>query len=126
MYFSVRFGRADTYSFRLRELLNQNGTSFSFFVQVWRLKQAKAKTVALQFPEGLLMYATTIADILERFAGVEHCLVLGDVTYGAVSFRRACSVVLRTEISLAFGGSNERLVPKTRRKIVEENMSQQF
>ncbi|GAQ78942.1 Diphthamide biosynthesis protein [Klebsormidium nitens] len=50
---------------------------------VWRLKQAKAKTVALQFPEGLLMYATTIADILERFAGVEHCLVLGDVTYGA-------------------------------------------
>jgi hypothetical protein len=60
-------------------------------IQVWRVKQAKAKTVALQFPEGLLMYATTISDILEQFAGVEHCLVLGDVTYGAVS-RAFCSV----------------------------------
>jgi 2-(3-amino-3-carboxypropyl)histidine synthase len=32
---------------------------------VWRLKQAGAKRVALQFPEGLLMYACVIADILE-------------------------------------------------------------
>lgn len=31
------------------------------------------------------MFATTISDILEQFAEVEHCLVLGDVTYGAVS-----------------------------------------
>ena len=33
---------------------------------VWRLKQAKAKRVAIQFPEGLLMYSCVIADILER------------------------------------------------------------
>lgn len=29
--------------------------------------QANAQVVALQFPEGLLMYACTIADILERY-----------------------------------------------------------
>lgn len=34
---------------------------------VWRLKQAKAKRVAIQFPEGLLMYSCVIADILERY-----------------------------------------------------------
>ena len=30
---------------------------------VWRLRQANVKTLALQFPEGLLLYATTLADL---------------------------------------------------------------
>ena len=34
---------------------------------IWRIKQKGAKRVALQFPEGLLMYACVIADILERY-----------------------------------------------------------
>ena len=34
--------------------------------------QAKAKRVALQFPEGLLLYACAIADILQAFAGAER------------------------------------------------------
>jgi 2-(3-amino-3-carboxypropyl)histidine synthase len=50
---------------------------------VWRLRQARARRVALQFPEGLLMYALVIADILEAFAGVEEAIVMGDVTFGA-------------------------------------------
>lgn len=33
---------------------------------LWRLRQAGARRVALQLPEGLLMYACIIADILER------------------------------------------------------------
>ena len=37
---------------------------------VWRIKQKGAKRVALQFPEGLLMYACVIADILERCTSV--------------------------------------------------------
>lgn len=49
---------------------------------MWRLRKANSKLCALQFPEGLLMYACIISDILERFAGVET-LVMGDVTYGA-------------------------------------------
>ena len=36
---------------------------------VWRLKSSEASKVALQFPEGLALYATTIADILEKHAG---------------------------------------------------------
>ena len=40
---------------------------------VWRIKQKGAKRVALQFPEGLLMYACVIADILERYALKPRC-----------------------------------------------------
>ena len=34
---------------------------------IWRIRQKGAKRVALQFPEGLLMYACVISDILERY-----------------------------------------------------------
>lgn len=44
--------------------------NFEIHKTVWRLRQAGVRAVALQFPEGLLMYACVIADILERFAGV--------------------------------------------------------
>ncbi|POI25190.1 hypothetical protein CIB84_011060, partial [Bambusicola thoracicus] len=37
---------------------------------------------ALQMPEGLLMFACAIADIIERFTDAE-AVVMGDVTYGA-------------------------------------------
>uniref|UniRef100_A0A8D0GQ75 2-(3-amino-3-carboxypropyl)histidine synthase subunit 1 n=1 Tax=Sphenodon punctatus TaxID=8508 RepID=A0A8D0GQ75_SPHPU len=39
-------------------------------------------SVALQMPEGLLMFACTIVDIIERFTEAE-AVVMGDVTYGA-------------------------------------------
>ena len=50
---------------------------------VWRLRQVGVKTLALQFPEGLLLYATTLSDIFQTFAGVRDVVILGDVTYGA-------------------------------------------
>jgi 2-(3-amino-3-carboxypropyl)histidine synthase len=56
---------------------------FEIHKTVWRIRQARAKHVALQFPEGLLMYACVISDILEHFAGVEDVVILGDVAYGA-------------------------------------------
>ncbi|EPQ02741.1 Diphthamide biosynthesis protein 1 [Myotis brandtii] len=49
---------------------------------IWRVQQAQAKKVALQMPEGLLLFACTIVDILERFTEAE-VMVMGDVTYGA-------------------------------------------
>ncbi|CAG8595898.1 4258_t:CDS:2 [Diversispora eburnea] len=49
---------------------------------VWQIKRSNSKKVALQFPEGLLMFACIIADILERYCNVET-LIMGDVTYGA-------------------------------------------
>ena len=41
------------------------------------------KCVALQFPEGLLIYANAIADIVREFSQCERVIVLADVTYGA-------------------------------------------
>ncbi|KAK8734867.1 hypothetical protein OTU49_005701 [Cherax quadricarinatus] len=49
---------------------------------IWRIRQANSKHVALQFPEGLLLFATTIADIIESWTGAE-ITIMGDVTYGA-------------------------------------------
>ena len=60
--------------------------NYSFEVEktVWRLRRARARSVALQFPEGLLLYATTLADIFQTFVpAIEDVVVLGDVTYGA-------------------------------------------
>jgi 2-(3-amino-3-carboxypropyl)histidine synthase len=50
--------------------------NFEIFKSVWQIKKNNATKVALQFPEGLLMFALTIADIFERFCGVET-LVMG-------------------------------------------------
>ncbi|KAL8198923.1 UNVERIFIED_CONTAM: Diphthamide biosynthesis protein 1 [Gekko kuhli] len=40
--------------------------NFEVYKTVWRIRQAQAKRVALQMPEGLLMFACTLADIIER------------------------------------------------------------
>eukprot|EP00040_Diaphanoeca_grandis_P018968 m.99851 g.99851 ORF g.99851 m.99851 type:complete len:434 (+) comp27196_c0_seq2:186-1487(+) len=56
--------------------------NFEIHKTLWRVQQAGAKRVALQLPEGLQMFATTIADILEKFASAET-IIMGDVTYGA-------------------------------------------
>ena len=40
--------------------------------------QAGAKRVALQLPEGLLIFGCTLADIIERFTGAKT-LIMGDV-----------------------------------------------
>lgn len=66
----------------MRAVLPKN-YNFEIHKTVWRLRRANAKTVALQFPEGLQMYAMMIADIIETFTPAEHCIILGDVTYGA-------------------------------------------
>jgi len=49
---------------------------------IWRIRRDGFKRVALQLPEGLTMFATTISDILEQFTGVET-VIMADVTYGA-------------------------------------------
>ncbi|KAL1966131.1 hypothetical protein VTN77DRAFT_4879 [Rasamsonia byssochlamydoides] len=50
---------------------------------IHRIRTSGAKRVALQFPEGLLMFATTISDILTEFCPGVETLIMGDVTYGA-------------------------------------------
>lgn len=56
--------------------------NFEIHKTVWNIRKHGAKRVALQMPEGLLIYALVVADILEQFCGVET-VVMGDVSYGA-------------------------------------------
>lgn len=49
---------------------------------IWRIRKQNAKRVALQFPEGLQMFAVPLAELIKRFTGAET-VILGDVTYGA-------------------------------------------
>ncbi|KAK9834533.1 hypothetical protein WJX74_003868 [Apatococcus lobatus] len=82
--------------------LNYN---FEIHKTVWRLKQAHAKCIALQFPEGLLMYSCILADIFERFAGVEDCYIMGDVTYGACCVDDYSASALEADFLVHYGHS---------------------
>lgn len=59
--------------------------NFEIHKTIWKIRTAAAKgpiTVALQMPEGLLMYACIISDIIKRFTACDT-VIMGDVTYGA-------------------------------------------
>jgi 2-(3-amino-3-carboxypropyl)histidine synthase len=57
--------------------------SFEIPKSIHRIRSSGSKKVALQFPEGLLIFATTISDILTQFCEGTEMLIMGDVTYGA-------------------------------------------
>ena len=90
----------------LRAALDALPSNYNFEVPktIWRLQQLKASSVALQFPEGLLMFATTIADILERFAGTE-AVIMGDVTYGACCVDDLSAAALGVDLLVHYGHS---------------------
>ncbi|KAG2326886.1 hypothetical protein Bca4012_035796 [Brassica carinata] len=72
---------------------------------VWRIKSTNAKRVAIQLPEGLLMYALTLSDIFASFAGASHCFVLGDVTYGACCVDDFSASALGADLLIHYGHS---------------------
>ncbi|KAL3685429.1 hypothetical protein R1sor_003451 [Riccia sorocarpa] len=92
---------------RLKEAMSVFPSNYNFEIpkSIWRLKQAKSKKVALQFPEGLLMYSLAICDILETFAEVEECFVLGDVTYGACCVDDFSATALGADFLIHYGHS---------------------
>jgi 2-(3-amino-3-carboxypropyl)histidine synthase len=57
--------------------------SFEIPKTIHRIRTMGAKRVALQMPEGLLLFATTVSDILTQFCPGIETLIMGDVTYGA-------------------------------------------
>ncbi|TIA21890.1 diphthamide biosynthesis protein 1 [Aureobasidium pullulans] len=57
--------------------------NFEIHKTIHKVRTAGAKKIALQFPEGLLLFATTISDIITRFCQDTSTLIMGDVTYGA-------------------------------------------
>ena len=96
--------------------------------------QECSKLVALQFPEGLLMYACIIADIIERFASTKvyhnipyskysyfyQVLILGDVTYGACCVDDFTAVKLGADFLVHYGHSC--LVPVSSSTIKVQNI----
>ncbi|RWS26294.1 diphthamide biosynthesis protein 1-like protein, partial [Leptotrombidium deliense] len=83
---------------KIASLLPSN-YNFEVHKIVWRIKELNASRVALQFPEGLIIFATKIADIITSFLGVQ-IVILGDVTYGAccvddfVATLNGCSLIV--------------------------------
>ncbi|KAG8223151.1 hypothetical protein J437_LFUL000574 [Ladona fulva] len=77
---------------------------------IWRIRSTKAKRVGLQMPEGLLMFATTIVDIIEKFADAE-AVIMGDVTYGACCVDDFTAKALEVDLLVHYGHSC--LVPVT-------------
>ena len=69
----------------LKEAMALLPSNYSFEIPktIHRIRTAGAKKVALQMPEGLLLFATTISDILTQFCPGIETLIMGDVTYGA-------------------------------------------
>mmetsp|Transcript_16291 Transcript_16291/g.30841 ORF Transcript_16291/g.30841 Transcript_16291/m.30841 type:complete len:436 (-) Transcript_16291:303-1610(-) len=84
---------------------------FEILKTIWRIETSKAKHVALQMPEGLLMYACTIADILRNFSLAETISILGDVTYGACCIDDLGAKALGADLLVHYGHSC--LVPLT-------------
>ncbi|KAK2071943.1 hypothetical protein P8C59_006326 [Phyllachora maydis] len=70
---------------KLKEAIGLLPANYSFEIPktIHRIRTLGAKRVALQMPEGLLMFATTISDILTQFCPGVETLIMGDVTYGA-------------------------------------------
>ena len=104
---------------------------FEILKTLWRIHQANADVssnieknqgsnndkaithVALQMPEGLLMYACTIADIIQKFSGplVKTVSILGDVTYGACCVDDLGAQALGADLLVHYGHSC--LIPVT-------------
>ncbi|KAJ3045907.1 Diphthamide biosynthesis protein 1 [Rhizophlyctis rosea] len=68
------------------------------------LNDEKLNKAIEQFPEGLLMFALVISDILESFANVET-LVMGDVTYGACCIDDFTARGLECDFMIHYGHS---------------------
>ncbi|PHH66432.1 hypothetical protein CDD81_7487 [Ophiocordyceps australis] len=57
--------------------------NFEVHKTIHRIRSSGARRVALQMPEGLLLFATTLSDIVTQFCPGVQTLIMGDVTYGA-------------------------------------------
>ena len=72
---------------------------------VWRIRQSGAQRVALQLPEGLLMYGNALADICVTFGCAQTAFVLGDPTYGACCVDDYTAEALGADLLVHYGHS---------------------
>ncbi|KAH7105585.1 diphthamide synthesis protein [Auriculariales sp. MPI-PUGE-AT-0066] len=78
--------------------------SFEIHKTIHHIRKNNARMVALQMPEGLLMYACTITDIIERFTDA-LTVIMGDVTYGACCIDDYTARALGCDILVHYGHS---------------------
>lgn len=57
--------------------------NFEIHKTIWNIRKSNAKRIALQMPEGLLIYSCVISDIIQQFCPGTDTVIMGDVTYGA-------------------------------------------
>ncbi|KZT19298.1 Diphthamide synthesis [Neolentinus lepideus HHB14362 ss-1] len=90
----------------LNHAIKQLPSNYSFEIHktIHHIRKNNAKMVALQMPEGLLMFACTIADIIERFADA-LTVIMGDVTYGACCIDDYTAVALGCDMLIHYGHS---------------------
>lgn len=88
---------------RLSKALPSN-YNFEIPKTIWRIKELGARNVALQMPEGLLLFATTIADIIEIMTGAD-VIIMGDVTYGACCVDDFTAKALGVDLLVHYGHS---------------------
>lgn len=80
--------------------------SFEVVKTVQRCVQVNATHVALQLPEGLLLYATVLADVLTQLAPcLQQVSILSDVTYGACCVDDITAASLGCQLLVHYGHS---------------------
>lgn len=83
---------------------------------LYKIKEAGAKVVALQMPEGLLFCACILSDLFRQFAQV-RVLLLGDVTYGACCIDDLTAEKLGADLLIHYGHSCLVPIQQTRVKV---------
>lgn len=58
---------------KLKEAISSLPNNYNFEIPktIWKIKSNNSKRVALQMPEGLLLYACTIADIIQEYCFIK-------------------------------------------------------
>ena len=78
--------------------------NFEVAKTVLKVRASGARRVGLQLPEGLLLFACALADLVAHFTGAD-CVVLGDVTYGACCVDDLGAAALGVELLVHYGHS---------------------
>jgi 2-(3-amino-3-carboxypropyl)histidine synthase len=89
--------------------------SFEIHKTIHRIRSLHSQQIALQFPEGLLLFATTISDILTTFCPGTTYYILGDVTYGACCIDDYTARALNCDLLIHYAHSC--LIPISKEKI---------
>lgn len=94
------------YNKELNDVIKNLPSNYNFEIHktIWFVEKNQCKKVALQMPEGLLIYSLFICDILTKFCGVET-IIMGDVSYGACCIDDFTALALDCDLIVHYGHS---------------------